>query len=96
MRILKHGAGVIVTGRTQRCADSFVVVGVREVTGEKASVATAPTVAETTGSLCGVPVHEPEARSGQGQKHRWVGGDRLVDALAAFEPGSNQVTSIPR
>ena len=47
-----------------------------------------------TRSRRSLAVHRTEARSGEGKEHGGMFGDRLVDSLAAFEAGTNEMAGV--
>jgi len=92
---VQHGPHVVVATDAQRGADGLVPAAMPGAAGERPAVGTAASpIPGVTRALRAFPVHGSEARSGQRQEDRRVGGDRLVDAFAPFEAGTDQVPGV--
>jgi hypothetical protein len=95
--VLQDGADVVVTVGAQRRAEHPVGAEVTVIAGEPPSVrASGGGVRARLARRAGPGAMDgPESRCGQVQEDGGVCGDRLVDALAAFEAGPDEVAGIP-
>ena len=97
----QHGGLVVVAVAAHRLAEPGIVLDVPGRAGDVAAVRAAADVGVAAGTAGqdGLAAHPPgvdraEGGGGEGGEHARVGGDGLGDALAASQPGADELAGV--